>query len=488
MSDMVAEETALTESTRRLDPFVGAAIFGVGLFRLCVGIFYGRHLPKKGDEQYYLRAADWTAGWLKGDHPWNETESILVARGWYMPGTSFHALPARLFTDELAYARLWMGLVDLILLGIATALIASRFGRSIAVVFVTAVGLWPPAAVHSFTMWGESHGSLLLLIVILLVLEVGDRAGDWTWLHLFGSALVVGVLGGWSVFLRPPFLLQLVMIAIVAIVGVAGIRRVAPGRVALFVGVVLFAAVSVLAPWSVATSNKLGGRVLTTVTFDINLIEAFGDHEAVAEATGRGNFVDIERYLRAQMEITGDTYVETIKQARADFFSPSTSSYLADSNREIEGYLDDESGFLELYSGQLAALKEQGSGVGPIRLFDTFAIVTDLGLWLLTAAWLVSMMIPVRAHGRVDLAGFGLKIAIVASAIQPWISNAKFRHFGAIYPLVILLILLIGQQSIRQFATLETGETPRTWPWRTVRVFEVLAALFAAVTVARAVL
>lgn len=487
MSDTVAGETTLTESTRSSNRTVWLTYAGIAMFRMLVGLFYGRHLPIRGDERYFLRASDWTAGWLKGEHPWHEAESIIVARGWYMPGTSFHAVPIRLFSNELSHVRLWMGFVDVTLLGVATALVAARFGRQIAVLFVIAVGLWPTAAVHSFTMWGESHGSLLLIIVLLLMLQLGDRATLWSWPPLLAHALLVGVLAGWSIYLRPPFLLQLLTIGIFAVVGLAGIHRVALSRVASFVGVSMFTALAVLAPWSLATSDKLGGRVLTTVTFDINLIEAFGDHQAVADATGRGNFVDIERYLRAQMEVTGDTYVEAIKQARSDFFSPTVDSYLSDSNRELEGYLDDESGFLEGYSDQLAALKSTTSGIGPIRLFDGLIFATNIGLWLVTVGWLVSMLIPLRAGERVELAAFALKIAIVASALQPWISNAKFRHFGAVYPLVVLLILVMGQQTLRHLATLETSGAPRSWSWRTIRVFEALAGLFAIATVARAV-
>ena len=43
------------------------------------------------------------------------------------------------------------------------------------------------------------------------------------------------------------------------------------------------------------------------------------------------------------------------------------------------------------------------------------------------------------SHGLLPIIA---KVAVPAAIVQPWVSNAKFRHLGAIIPLLVLVALL----------------------------------------------
>ena len=246
----------------------------VSTYRLLIGGLYVRHLDLIGDERYYVRVAKRTGRFLKGRVTWDDALNIMTARAWFMPGTGIHAMPAEYFTDRVDYVRMWMGVMDLGFLFVATGLVARRFGRKFAAVFLLLIGLWPSTAVSSFTLWGESHGSLLLLISFLLLVEVSDKLDTWRPLTIALGAVGVGVILGWAVYLRPPFAVQLLAVVIVVIVTVFGRRGVSWGRAALLL-LAIPAAIAVILPWSIAASDKVGGTVFTTVTFNVNLIHAF---------------------------------------------------------------------------------------------------------------------------------------------------------------------------------------------------------------------
>ena len=481
-----AQETSSSPPTARRT-LLGAFAFVV-LYRMFIGVLYARHLNLIGDEKYYLRVAQWLTRFVNGNASWEATQDTILARTWFMPGPGIHAFPARFFTDRPDLVRLWMGSIDIGLLAIATWLIARRFSRRFAIVFVLAIGLWPHAAVHSFTLWGESHGSLLLLISFLVIFEIADRAATSSTLMLMMSSAGAGLLVGWSIYLRPPFLAQVLTCIIAVVVGVGGRTDVSWKRAGLMVATLVSAIVLIIAPWSSAASEKVGGRVLTTITFDVNLIQAFGEHEEIIEAVGGTTFNDLERYFRLRMETNGETYADAIRHTRRDFVHPTVGSYLEDTNREVDSYLSEDTGFLSRFGNSLGRKEPNNSRIGPLWIFDALVWLGNTSWWLLAVAWLAAMLTPTRLDRHGAFAALLVKVALTGAAVQPWISNAKYRHLGSIFPLVFVAILIAIQTWRKNQINAPDQAQWQPWAVKAARLFEVLAGLFSIVVFLRFVL
>ena len=422
---------------------VGAGVL-VAAYRYVVWLFYMRHIPLTGDEQFYHRGASILTRFLRGVA---ENETVLqriVERGWFMPGTTFHILPGRRWTGDLGLIRLWMGAFDLVLLAVAAVLVAKLFGRRIGLLFFVFLGLYPDTATQSFSLWGESHGSKVLIIGLCALTLLARDLAALDRRRVVLRAVTVGWLLAWAIYLRPSLLLQIGTAMVAILVLVAGrLDRPDWRRIAVVAGVIPATALAVIAPWTAAVSNESGGFVLTTNTVNVNLIHAFSDPEDVREFAGGTTFAEIEAALRDRMERTGESYVEVLSNVRREFMANvSFREYLQRADREVESFLDPNETFLQRYKLILA----DGSAARPKSMidaqFDLLILVHRALWWPLVAATLFALF---RRFPLTEHAGFAAvvgKVAFGAAMIQPWVSNAKFRHLGAVIPLMVLLSLL----------------------------------------------
>ena len=420
---------------------VGAAVV---VYRYLVWLFYMRSIPLTGDEQFYHRGASILTRFLRGVAENDTVLERLVERGWFMPGTTFHILPGRRWTGDLGLIRLWMGSFDVILLVVAALLIGRLFGRRIALLFFAYLGFWPDAATQSFSLWGESHGSKVLIIALcVLTLLVRDSA-SLTRAAVVRRAATVGWLLAWAIYLRPSMLLQLGTAVVAIVVLIAGrVDRPDWRRTAIIAATVPAFALLVISPWTIAVSQESGGFVLTTNTVNVNLIHAFADPEDVEAFAGGTTFAEIETALRARMERTGESYVEVLSNVRRELLADvSLREYLERADREVETFLDPDETFLVRYNLIVA----DGSAPGPRAMVDSqfqlLKLVHQLMWWPLVAATVHALF---RRFPLTDHAGFLAvtgKVALAAAMVQPWVSNAKFRHLGAIVPVMVLLSLL----------------------------------------------
>ena len=433
-----------TALSRRPNQIAIGVVAVVTCYRYLVWLFYMRHIPLTGDEQFYHRGASILTRFLRGVA---ENETVLqriVERGWFMPGTTLHILPARRWTGDLGLIRLWMGGFDLILLVIAAAVIARVFGRRIAVPFLAYVGLNPDTATQSFSLWGESHGSKVLIIALCLLALIVRDCSVLGRAAIGARAAAVGWLLAWAIYLRPSLLLQLGTAIVAVVVLIAGrVDRPDWRRTAIVAAAIPVTALIIISPWTAAVSNESGGFVLTTNTVNVNLIHAFSDPEDVRAFAGGTTFAEIESALRARMERTGESYVEVLTNVRREFMgNVSLGEYLERADREVESFLDPDETFLERYNLILA----DGSTARPRAMidaqFDLLVVVHQVLWWPLVAATLYAFL---RRFPLTEHAGFVAviaKVALSAALVQPWLSNAKFRHLGAVIPLMVLLSLL----------------------------------------------
>lgn len=429
---------------RRPNQIALGVLTTVTAYRYVVWLIWMRHIPQTGDETFYLRGASILTRALMGVARKGNVLERIVERGWFMPGTTFHILPGRRMTNDLGLIRLWMGGLDIVLLIIAALLIARLFGRRIGVLFFAFLGFNPDTAAQSFSLWGESHGSKVLIIALCLLALLCRDIGVLGRNQVVLRAVGVGLLIAWAVYLRSSFLLQLgtAVVAIVVLVG----GRVAGAdwrRTAVVAAVVPLTAFAAIAPWTVVVSQQSGGFVLTTNTVNINLIHAFSDPEDLEAFAGGVTFSEIEEALRDRMERTGESYVEVLGNVRREMLANVTlREYLSRADREVEQFLDSDETFLRRYNGILA---DNASGPQLALIdaqFDLLILLHELFWWPLAATTLYAFF---RRFPLTEHAGFLAliaKVAVGAALIQPWVSNAKFRHLGAVIPLMVLLSLL----------------------------------------------
>ncbi|MGI9605518.1 MAG: hypothetical protein ACR2P0_05205 [Acidimicrobiales bacterium] len=426
---------------RRVFALVFAA---VAAYRFLLWALYMRLIPLTGDEAYYHRGASITHRWIRGVAEAETALDRIVAKGWFMPGPIGHLLPARRLTNDIGLLRLWQGTVDLGLLAVTTFVVSRMFGRKVALGYLLVIGFMPDPATQSFTLWGEAHGSKVLILAFLLtVLLLRDHAA-WTRARTLVTSAAIGALVAWAIYLRPPFLLQAGAVAVAIVLVLGGRRDGVRLRHATVAGVtVILVVLGLLLPWSIQVSQNSGGFVLTTNTVDVNLIQAFSDPEDLERVIGSDDFGQIEAYLRQRMRDTGESYVDALANTRGEFMANvSIREYLDRADTEITSYLSEDESFLERYELILTRDPEIAPAadfVGGFRLLHWM----NVAFWYpvaLTALW--ALVRPTSLWHGTAFTGILARIAIPAAMIQPWLSNAKFRHIGAILPLIVLVALI----------------------------------------------
>lgn len=455
--------TSLVETRRSRRSLLGLLVLLVAGYRFLIWQIWMRHVDKSGDEGFYLRGGQLISRWVRGRVDFDRTLDVLVGRGWFMPGMAVHTWPGRQFLasgsltlEEIANIRLWMGSLDFVLLCIVSVVIARTFRRWIGVVFFAFVGFFPETAFASFTMWGEAHGSKVLLLALLAVTALVRSVrsvGPRPLLGAIGAALLLT----WAIYLRPPFLLQ-IGTAVVTLVVVALGRNSQtmhatpqvdnPARKgAALVGAVLIPVVTIglILPWSSAISDRSGAFVLTTNTVDVNLIHAFSEPADLEALAGGVEFLDIHEYAVAEATASGRGYAVVLAEMRSELLADITfSHWLESADREVTRFYNESESFLLNYEVLVRNSASPDAPEGVTGHFEWIGLLNELFWYPLAAATVLAMFwrFPLWAgHG---VPAITAKIAICALVIQPWVSNAKFRHLGAILPVMVLFVLLVG--------------------------------------------
>lgn len=470
--------SALNPSPRRI---AIAAVVVVALYRLLVWQVVMKYVPLIGDERYFFdRSRFFVRFWPGGNPPGNAIDRI-VNRAWWLPGPSLLMAPIRAFTTNISYIRLWFGLVDGVLLVITAGLVRRVIGPKIALAFFLFIGFLPDAAAQSFGIWGEPIAAKLLLIVLLGVVVLARR-NDPLGRRQYAVAAGLGAILGASVYFRPPLLLQ-VGTAIVALV-VIGVGRRSRPPAREFVGaaaLVTVGALAVLAPWSIAASDQNGGLVITTLSVDANAIHVFSNPEDLRELAGGVGFGDIERAARARMVERDQSYADALRDIRSELLRRvSFGDYWERADAEVELYFDGDRTFLEQYQVELA------KGAAP-RARSVIDAQLDLLEGINTVMWIplalgaiYAMVRPFPLTARFGVPAIVTKISLAALMIQPYVSNAKFRHLGVAIPAMALFTLVALTDSRIRHADERQHFSP--WAIWASRAIQALAAAMTAIT------
>lgn len=431
-------------------------------------------VPLNGDEQFYVDRARALAEFVRGEDRslWGVTRHV-VHNGWFMPGMAMVLTPLFVVAPDapVAVTRLYVLLVHAGLWWWAAWELRRAFGRTgltAFLVFPTAAVMW---LVFTLTAWADPAAGLVVAVV-------GARA------HGIGCRL----LERRSVPLRELVVMELAMVALVYLRGnaiglVAAVHAVLvvvalmPGRrgvrvrgvAALATGLVLFA--GLLAPWSLAASQKLDGPVVTTSSSALAVGVTFGDEDALCfgpcppNGVWAGELQFSRQYARehgispleaqrlmaasALEGVTVEEYVAQVRDNTRAFVVPT-----GDGPRRGQP-------FIERFA-ELTALPLDSSGVAVVR--DLVRVLT-LAVYVpfLVALVIANLGVFVRS-GRSQVMSLLVKAMTAAFFVQPFVHQSHARYWTG-YATVMTLAAVLLAGTLRSVA----GGGRSTIRWGAVR-------------------
>lgn len=246
------------------------------------------HAPAYNDEQQYYDGARALSNLLRDVFAFQspdgaELQRNVVGSGWFMPGMSIVMAPVFVvFPHASAWlCRGWLGIANLLILLWAVRSVRKRLGPGYAALLVAFPALLPSWVFMTYTAYGDPPSGIVLIVLVAHVVDMlrRFRAGESPSVK---EALHLGLLAIAVLYLRSSTSIVLAGLGTItllaALVLLKGAQRWRAVGAAGLSGVVF---VVLLAPWSIAASDALGDRVVTTTTVPISLANTFGDREQV---------------------------------------------------------------------------------------------------------------------------------------------------------------------------------------------------------------
>ncbi|WP_137293981.1 hypothetical protein [Nocardioides dongxiaopingii] len=262
--------------------FVGTLVMRLVTY---VGIAGG---PLVGDEAFYLDSGRALSNLLRDlvslDGPNTaELERHVVGSGWFMPGMSVVLTPLYLLVPAapLALVRAYLALFSALLLLVTALKVRRTLGNGPAGAMLVFPGLVPTYSVFGAAAWGDTSAGLLVVLMLCQAIDMLRAARDHGRIS-WRDGVKLGLFAIVAVYFRSSVSLLVVgMLGITFVTSLVLARRSDRGRVVttyVAAGVVFLA---ILAPWSLAASTSLDGRVLTTVSVPTVRANAFGDRDTI---------------------------------------------------------------------------------------------------------------------------------------------------------------------------------------------------------------
>ena len=281
-------------------------------------------VPAYNDEQQYYDGARALSNLLRDLFAFatpdgGELERNVVASGWFMPGMAIVMTPLFVVFPDAGepLARAYLGVASLVVLLWGVRSVSRRLGPGYAALLIAFPALLPGWVFMTFTAYGDPLSGIVLVVLVAHLVDMlrGMRAGrppSWR------EAIHLGLLAITLLYLRSSTAVALAVLgcatlvaALVLLKGTQRWRALAAAAVASTVCLVL------LAPWSIAASEALGTRVITTTTVPISLANTFGDRGEVCFGSCDPHspmWFGPLRYAREVGRATGESEVDVEKQ------------------------------------------------------------------------------------------------------------------------------------------------------------------------------
>lgn len=424
---------------------LGLALAFTAVTRLVVYLRFMRHVELSGDERFYWRTSKNIIDLVGfGDISRSEALEEIIGRGWFMPGMSALLAPVRLFSDDIAVGRLWIGLLNFVLFVVIVHILDTHFGTRAAWCFWVIGTFMPTLVLFSFSLWGDVTGSFIVVLLTFAAVSQARRgfqwASSWRW-------VAIGVGLGVLTYVRPSMLIiSGVLVAGIVLVNInLGWRGVlsATWRPTL---VIALTSIVMIVPWSLLLSADKGGPYLTTTSIELGQIVGFGDPADIAEVVQDQNqWTAWDDFVQETARSEGISYAEAMSRERSRVLSSvSTSEYLERASHNFDSMLFHPTGFINRlfrnYTGPT-----NGELVDPIGLWGTVGTVQVLFWTTLLLVMFTDMLLPRRITTDEVWEQIILKLTLLSLLVQPFIHAAHPRHHMAM--LVVLGVLA----SIRLF-------------------------------------
>lgn len=409
-----------------------------------------------GDETSYVDAGRALSNAVRdaarlGPFDTRELQLSVVSSGWFMPGMGVVLTPLFVVDPDasMASVRLYLAVVTTVLLIVAAVRVRSLLGDPYALALLVFPGLVPMWVVFSTGAWGDLAAGLVLAVLVAEVAAALRRVIDGETLAL-RDGVRIGLVAVAMLYLRSSTSILAGALFVLLGLGVlVALRGAARGRsiAAVVAGGVCFLAL--LAPWSIAASQTLGARVMTTTSVPTVLANTFGDRSQICFGPcdpGSTIWFTPLRYSREVARATGLSEVEVQRQmssyARRDV---TVGSYLPDVARNLRHYAIGPSAFSEF-------MRDPGTRLDPLR----WAVVAGTALLyypMLLVGIAVLVVVRRRPIGE-QVLPVVLKVALACLLVQPFVHQAGSRYWPTAAPLVSLGLVMFVLQA-----------KTSTWTW-----------------------
>lgn len=398
------------------------------------------HTPLVGDEASYVDGGRALSNLVRdlvsfGPVDSAELERNVIGSGWFMPGMSALLTPLFVVDPDASVfvIRCYLGVLTTVLLLLAMRSVRRTFGDLYAALLLVFPGLLPMWLLFSYSAWGDLVAGLLIVMLVAHLVTIfrqvrsGAAFSPWegAWLGMVGIAVV---------YLRSSATLLVGgMFVVVFASAVVLLRRRERWQAVAALAVAGSVFFALLAPWSIAASQSLGGRVVTTTSVPTVLANTFGDYDRICFGEcdpGSTRWFSPLRYAREVARATGgtevDVQVEMSHYARADV---TPHSYTRDVLQNFRAYALEPAG----YNDQLMLPEDEDT------FTYWFATVGTSVIWyaaLLVAAWV--MLLATRRSFDSQILSIVLKLGLGALFTQPFVHLASGRYWPSAAPLLAL--------------------------------------------------
>ena len=393
--------------------------------------------PLVGDEAYYVDSGRALSNAVRDlasltSPDTAELDRHVVGSGWFMPGMSAVLTPLFLLfpAAPVPAVRAFLLVVSTLLLLLTVRRVRRTFGDTAAGAVLVYPGLVPTYAAFGAAAWGDSAAGLVAVLMLCLAVDTvravrGGGAVSWR------DGVGLGGLAIAAVYLRSSAALLVVgVLGVTSVVTVVLAARARRGRVVASYAVAGVVFVALLAPWSVAASHALDGRVVTTVSVPTVRANTFGDRDRLCFGEcdiGESIWFSPLRYSREQARAAGvsETVVdqEMSAWARRDVTSTSYARDVAINTGRYFAVPDD---FVHLLRWEDAPFD-----VRPLAAVGTYGLFYPASLLMLVLLGAVTR----RSLDR-QLQLVLLKVGVMALMVQPFVHIAGPRYWTTMAPLL----------------------------------------------------
>lgn len=409
-------------------------------------------IPLLGDEKiYYFNAAQGFADIIKYFFTlnWNQIPQIwnneILAKGFFIPGSSLFLSPVRLFSDDVSFSRIFMGGLNYILLYFIVLKTKKLFGVKTALLLLIISLINPTYSTVSFTFWGEAlAGKFTLLLLIYLFQQTKkEKETDLSFKNIFViSILLIGaILCRHSYILLAPFSVVILTYLYIFHWGYAHKTIVRfTSKISILTLLVSFP----LLFWSYSLSNKYGCCFYTTTTVDLGFISKMAPEFFIDSLASEG-FIAVKSNLNTQP--LHNYYVKTAKQNEL------TYAYLVKSDKKrfqkkfsLEQFAEEKrkryskiaqqknsilNKFKKSISTKNSKTKSPRSKLF-LALISIDSLIWKVNIIAIFMAFLL-LIKPTKSHLDLSLI---LKLFLIACALQLFIRFGQIRHTYGLFPIL----------------------------------------------------